>query len=66
MPIHVVIETEKNAEHGQVIGQSTDKQKMDDLARSRMGGQFGKSGDTFRNNSKTVDVVDKDDLRTTY
>lgn len=24
---HVVIETERNAEHGQVIGQSTDKQK---------------------------------------
>lgn len=64
--LHVVIKTERGAEHGQVIGQSTDEQKMNDLARSEMGGRFSKSGNTYKNNRLEIDVVDKDDLRNTY
>ena len=64
--LSVIIETLTGAKQGKVIGQTTDPKKAQDLARSRMGGQFGNRGDTFSNNSKTVDVVDKDDLRTTY
>lgn len=63
---HVIIETPKGDQHGQVIGQTTDEQKANDIARSRMGGSFAKTGDTYRNNQRTVDVVDKDDLRNTY
>ena len=64
--LSVIIETLTGAKQGKVIGQTTDQKKAQDLARSRMSGKFAKSGDTYKNNKKAVDVVKKSDLRDTY
>jgi hypothetical protein len=64
--LSVIIETLTGSKQGKVIGQTTDPKKANDIARSRMEGKFSKSGDTYKNNKKAVDVVKKSDLRDTY